>query len=840
MGNFVFRGVLPTMLAVILFVTAIFFVFLPTFEQTILQRKREMIRELTTAAWNIFAKFENDEQAGLLTREEAQAQAIAQIRNLHYGSQLKDYFWINDMHPRMISHPWRPDLNGQDLTDFKDPEGNQVFLKFVQTVKTQGEGFVSYRWQWKDDASRIVPKLSYVKGFSPWNWIIGTGIYLDDVKQEIEHVTQRLMIISLTILLLVSALLGFILYGSWQSNHQQQRSEQALQKSEERYRLLVESAGDCIIMSLAGERLYANQAMLRLLGYTPDQFAGKRLEEIILPTPDEETQGYANYQGLLEEKDVPHNYESSLRDHQGTLHRVMLSLSRIPLPGQAGFSIIATLLTARHEREQNRSRLIDEMQQSLLFFHTSLGEMNLEPAEITPPDRPVTEIMENLITGHTAAMIVMDGYQHPGIITLPDLWPVCAAVSPDTTSVAGDICRPVNPLPPETLLFDAFLIMQRQNFQPLPVLTSDGKNLKLLTFHHLLQLQSCSPTLLFREVQEAIDCNSLAAATRRGPELVSVMVQNGIRMTHVNHFISTLADMVLQRGLHLVLEKLPPPPVPFTFLVTGSEGRQEQTLCTDQDNGIVFADVPPEKLAETQEYFLDLGRQTCELLNQAGYTFCKGGVMAREKRWCQPLSIWKGYFSRWVKETEPQDLLETKIFFDFRAAFGDVSLAQELNQYLSRLLPDNPRFFLMLAHDVLRFEPPIGLFGNFILESTPDQKNTLNIKSVMVRIVDFTRIYALKNKINVRESSARLSALLKAGIITPQGYQELTQAYSFLMHLRIEHQVQQLRQGEQPDNHIRPDKLTYIEQKMLKEIFSQIKHFQRRLSGDFTGSTGGI
>ena len=124
-----------------------------------------MIRELTNSAWNILAKLENDEQRGLLTREQAQKQAIDQIRNLHYGQEMKDYFWINDMHPRMVIHPYRTDLNGKDLSDYQDPNGKRVFVEFVNVVKKEGSGYVNYMWQWKDDKARIVPKISYVKGF---------------------------------------------------------------------------------------------------------------------------------------------------------------------------------------------------------------------------------------------------------------------------------------------------------------------------------------------------------------------------------------------------------------------------------------------------------------------------------------------------------------------------------------------------------------------------------------------------------------------------------------------------------------------------------------------------
>jgi signal transduction histidine kinase len=141
--SFGMRIILPTILTIALFILALFLFIIPTIEKNSLDRKREMIRELTNSAWNIFAKLENDVRQGVLTREQAQKQAIDQIRALHYGQEMKDYFWINDMHPRMVIHPYRTDLNGKDLSDYQDPNGKRVFVEFVNVVKKEGSGFVT-------------------------------------------------------------------------------------------------------------------------------------------------------------------------------------------------------------------------------------------------------------------------------------------------------------------------------------------------------------------------------------------------------------------------------------------------------------------------------------------------------------------------------------------------------------------------------------------------------------------------------------------------------------------------------------------------------------------------
>lgn len=230
--SFGLRIILPTGLTIALFILALFMFVIPTIEKNSMDRKREMIRELTNSAWNILAKLDNDEQLGVLTRDQAQKQAIDQIRNLQYGQKMKDYFWINDMHPRMVIHPYRTDLNGSDLSDYKDPNGKRVFVEFVSVVKKDGSGYVDYMWQDRDNKNIVVPKTSYVKGFAPWGWIIGTGIYIGDVQAEINLLIRSVTKIAGVILLLMLLLLAIIIRQSYRTQKQLWIEEEELKKTQ--------------------------------------------------------------------------------------------------------------------------------------------------------------------------------------------------------------------------------------------------------------------------------------------------------------------------------------------------------------------------------------------------------------------------------------------------------------------------------------------------------------------------------------------------------------------------------------------------------------------------------
>ena len=155
-------------------------VFLYFHKQVMLQDRMTKTRHLVESAYGVLDYHYKKVQSGELAESEAQEQAMRIVEGMRYEE--KDYFWINDMQPVMIMHPYVKKLNGTDISDFKDPNGKRLFVEMVKVVKAEGAGFVDYVWQKGDDATNLLPKTSYVKGFEPWGWIIGSGIYVDDVQ----------------------------------------------------------------------------------------------------------------------------------------------------------------------------------------------------------------------------------------------------------------------------------------------------------------------------------------------------------------------------------------------------------------------------------------------------------------------------------------------------------------------------------------------------------------------------------------------------------------------------------------------------------------------------------
>ena len=171
------------------------------------QRSGEL-KHLTELAVKAVQEEYDASQKGVISVEEAKNRAAARIADTRYGQS--GYFWINDLEPRMVMHPTNPALNGKSLADFKDPDGVQLFVEFVKTVQKNGEGYVHYSWP-KPGSDSPQPKISYVTGFAPWGWVIGSGLYVDDLYHQVwSQAYSELSVIGLLLFLAASLVIPFI------------------------------------------------------------------------------------------------------------------------------------------------------------------------------------------------------------------------------------------------------------------------------------------------------------------------------------------------------------------------------------------------------------------------------------------------------------------------------------------------------------------------------------------------------------------------------------------------------------------------------------------------------
>ena len=424
-----------------------------------------------------------------------------------------------------------------------------------------------------------------------------------------------------------------------------------------------------------------------------------------------------------------------------------------------------------------------------------------------------------------------------GVVTERDLARRVIAKGFDTSRPVADIMStPVRTIPEYAQVFDALMAMMENDIRHLAITDVDDNVVGILTNRDLLTAQGHAPLFLIRAITGASTIEEVVIEHQRLPQLIRTLVSGGAKADNLTHLITTVSDAILKKVMGFTIDRMGPPPAKFAFMIMGSEGRGEQTLKTDQDNAIVFEDVPENRMKAVRDYFLKFGETANDLLNQAGYAFCEGGVMAKNPKLCQPLAVWKTRFCDWIHAAEAQDLLHASIFFDFRLGYGDGSLISSLRQHLFDSLEGWAGFFWHLSENALHFKPPIGFFRNFVVESKGEHRDKFDIKAAMTPIVDFARIYALRHKVEETNTLKRLSHLRLKDVISQQQYEELEKAYSFLMQLRLVRQVTAIiEERHKPDNYINPKSLTRIEQRTLKEIFARIENFQKKLEVDFIG-----
>jgi len=269
---------LPTLLSIVLFSLVVFTFLLPSIQELMWSGRKEMLKEMTYLVIHELEQLNSQAMRGECSIKDAQKKAKEFLRRIRYGDDSKDYFWINDIQGRMVMHPYRLDLEGKKILDLQDANGKYIVREFIRVVESKGEGFVDYMWQWKDDPYRIEPKLSFVKKFEPWDWIIGTGIYVNDLMAEISSIRHKLLYISVGGLCIVTVLLAFVIVQGLKFEKRRLETLNSLHKSQEWFRQLAEDAPFAIsIMRGDGAFEYFNQHFTEIFGYT--------LEDV----PDKET-----------------------------------------------------------------------------------------------------------------------------------------------------------------------------------------------------------------------------------------------------------------------------------------------------------------------------------------------------------------------------------------------------------------------------------------------------------------------------------------------------------------------------------------------------------------------
>jgi CBS domain-containing protein len=300
--------------------------------------------------------------------------------------------------------------------------------------------------------------------------------------------------------------------------------------------------------------------------------------------------------------------------------------------------------------------------------------------------------------------------------------------------------------------------------------------------------------------------------------------------------LASICDAATERLIHMAVDELGPPPAAFAFIAMGSQGRQEQTLLTDQDNGIIYVPSSEAEAGAANDYFLQLGKRVCEGLEQSGYSYCRGGVMANNPRWCRPLPAWISSFQEGIQTPEPQEVIDLSIFLDFRTVCGDNEITRELRRAIDQAFAGEPRVFRPLAEGALNFKPPLRLLGSVYLGGgETEHLGEINLKDAMMPIVTFARLYSLRHHVGRTHTVERIESLSEKGEILPSSRDEIIASYDFLMQMRLQSQLAVIKRRLPLSNVVRVNQLGYMQKEQLKQSFAQISAIQKKIEYDFLG-----
>lgn len=419
-------------------------------------------------------------------------------------------------------------------------------------------------------------------------------------------------------------------------------------------------------------------------------------------------------------------------------------------------------------------------------------------------------------------------------ITLRDK--IVAQQADANQNIESFVDNPTVQINTQAYVYEALLMMFRTKTRYLLV-ENGGEYVGFLSRNKLLSEQAQSPLMFIQSVKLANSFDELKKKWESVAPLVYQLLNRGVYAEIVNQVITTIADTITQKIIEKVIEKLGTPPAKFVFMVTGSEGRKELTLKTDQDNAIIYEDKANEQREMVRAYFLNFATQISKHLNYVGIVYCSGGFMAQNPEWCHSLSHWKNNYKNWMDVSLPETVIKFSTFFDCRLVYGEPTIMDQLREFLDlELQKPLDKFYVYIAKNALQYQPPLTFFNN-IRTKTIGTQEVFDIKKAMTPVVDLVRVYALQNRVFVENTGERLKALKTLNIFTEKQYHDLYQCYYFLMSMRLKNHAKQIIQDKNiPDNLINTNNLTKIELATLKEIFKTIVDFQAGIRMKFTGN----
>lgn len=471
---------------------------------------------------------------------------------------------------------------------------------------------------------------------------------------------------------------------------------------------------------------------------------------------------------------------------------------------------------------------------------TPLGELARKPALTCGPEDSLREAFERMHAAHVGSIVVVGaapaGESVAGILTRTDL--ISRVILPGvalTAPVRQVMSTNVLTLDAEATAADATLMMAEHSIRHIPITqANDGQRrvIGVVSERDLFALQRLGVRQLSAEIKRAADVETLIVIARSVRNLSHNLVAQGVASSHLTKLISQLNDQLTVQLLTLIANEFEISTDSFCWLSFGSEGRREQTIATDQDNGIVYAEA-----GATRDRLLEFADRANLALAACGFPLCKGNIMACNPKWCLTNTQWEALFVGWIDRGDPDALLNASIFFDFRPLFGNTGIADRLRADVIERARHNPRFLKQMADNALRNRPPSGSALVETLFATAGPRQVDLKMNGTVPFVDAARIWAYAAGLIETNTSERLTRLAVLGRLPEADVRGWVAAFEFfqLMRLREQHRNADDVAPDRNPNMVELARLSALDRRVINEAFRQARKLQRRLELDFPG-----
>lgn len=494
---------------------------------------------------------------------------------------------------------------------------------------------------------------------------------------------------------------------------------------------------------------------------------------------------------------------------------------------------IASLLSqSRRELQLQFSQRASELQ----LLSSSLDKLIRRPAVAVGADLALGDALRQMAGAEVVSVVVCDRSRRPvGIFTRSDLLrrvvlPGLALDSP----IASVMSPAPQTLPVDASGHDAAMAMARHAIRHVLAVDADGRLVGVISERDLFAIQRIGLSQVRAAIETAPDIARLQQSAADVRQLALNLLAQGVGAEQITQFVAALNDALSRRVIELALAVHDLYGVDWTWLAFGSEGREEQTFSTDQDNGIIFLCPDFADRDELRLRLLAFARDVNRDLDRCGFPLCTGDVMAGNAEWCLTLEEWQERFANWIRIPDRVALLNATIFFDFRVLHGLPGLAHRLRKTLFELAPASPQFLMLMTRNALDAAPPLGRFQDFVVGDDPRQPKTLDLKKSGARLfTDAARIYAVGRGLFPTNTAQRLRLLAQQRNEPPGETAAMIAAFHFIQMLRLRQQCLELEAGTGGGNRLDPDRLNELDRRILKESFRQARKLQQRLRMDF-------